>query len=272
MPDEVTTAWWKEERGERIFIDFNQANRDRTMAGAYSPRPLPHAPVSCPLKWDELECADPRTSRSAPCPTGCTTSATRGLACSRSPDASTLLLEWWQRDLDDGLGELPFPPDFPKMPGEPPRVHPAGLATPSEGSDPDLERGRRLAGGAYLPGAVAPCGRRARPRCERRPSAGRAARPAPAVVLVVDLVLEARPEVHRDRPDLHLDGDVVRSRGEEHRHLHDQVQALVAVLLRLGDVVLDRMTRTSSCAVSSSEIRYASETKLQVSRGRPRCR
>ena len=59
MPDELTTAWWKEERGDRIFIDYNQANRDRTMAGAYSPRPLPHAPVSCPLDWDELEGADP---------------------------------------------------------------------------------------------------------------------------------------------------------------------------------------------------------------------
>jgi hypothetical protein len=60
-----------------------------------------------------------------------------------------------------------------------------------------------------------------------------------AVVLVVDLVLEARPEVHRDRPDLHLDADGVRPRRQEHRHLHDEVQALVAVLLRLGDVVLD---------------------------------
>src|SRR5690606_42135195 len=40
LPDAVTTNWWKEERGERIFADFNQANRDRTMAGAYSPRPL----------------------------------------------------------------------------------------------------------------------------------------------------------------------------------------------------------------------------------------
>ena len=60
MPEQVTTAWWKEERGERIFVDFNQANRDRTMAGAYSPRALPHAPVSTPLDWDELESADPK--------------------------------------------------------------------------------------------------------------------------------------------------------------------------------------------------------------------
>src|SRR5450631_1819301 len=54
IPDEVTTAWWKEERGERVFVDFNQANRDRTIASAYSPRPLPGAPVSMPVPWDRL--------------------------------------------------------------------------------------------------------------------------------------------------------------------------------------------------------------------------
>ena len=52
--DGVTTAWWKEERGERIFVDFNQNNRDRTIASAYSLRPIPGAPVSTPMTWDEL--------------------------------------------------------------------------------------------------------------------------------------------------------------------------------------------------------------------------
>ena len=55
LPEQATTAWWKEERGQKIFVDFNQANRDRTIAGACSPRALPHAPVSTPLWWDELE-------------------------------------------------------------------------------------------------------------------------------------------------------------------------------------------------------------------------
>ena len=68
MPEQVTTAWWKEERGERIFVDFNQANRDRTMAGAYSPRALPRAPVSTPVAWDELDRRRPRdfTVRTVP--------------------------------------------------------------------------------------------------------------------------------------------------------------------------------------------------------------
>ena len=54
MPELVTTAWWKEERGEKVFVDFNQANRDRTIASAYSPRPLPGAPVSMPVPWERL--------------------------------------------------------------------------------------------------------------------------------------------------------------------------------------------------------------------------
>ena len=52
--DGVTTAWWKEERGERLFIDYNQNNRDRTIASAYSLRARPGAPVSTPLTWAQL--------------------------------------------------------------------------------------------------------------------------------------------------------------------------------------------------------------------------
>ena len=60
MPDQVTTNWWKEERGERIFVDYNQNCRDRTIASAYSIRPRPGAPVSTPVTWDELPDVDPR--------------------------------------------------------------------------------------------------------------------------------------------------------------------------------------------------------------------
>lgn len=125
MPDRVTMNWWKEERGERIFVDFNQANRDRTMAGAYSPRALPGAPVSTPIEWEELDDLDPArfTVRSIP----------RRLAeigdpwaqMQDAPGRIDTLLQWWERDVADGLGELSFPPEFPKMPGEPPRVQPS---------------------------------------------------------------------------------------------------------------------------------------------------
>ena len=125
MPDRVTTNWWKEERGERIFIDFNQANRDRTMAGAYSPRALAGATVSTPITWDELADVDPGafTVRSVPERLARVGDPWEGML--EAPGRIDVLLEWWQRDLDEGLGELPFPPDFPKMPGEPPRVQPS---------------------------------------------------------------------------------------------------------------------------------------------------
>ncbi|MBG6218383.1 DNA ligase D [Arthrobacter sp. CAN_A6] len=125
MPDTVTTAWWKEERGGKMFVDYNQANRDRTMAGAYSPRPLPHAPVSCPLEWDELATADPAAFTIATVPDRVAERGDPWESMHSSPGTIDTLLGWWNRDLDAGLGELVFPPDYPKMPGEPPRVQPS---------------------------------------------------------------------------------------------------------------------------------------------------
>lgn len=125
MPDRVTTSWWKEERGRRVFVDYNQANRDRTIAGAYSPRALPHAPVSTPLGWDELETADPRAFTVLTVPERLRTIGDPWATFAEEPGRIDTLLEWWDRDVAAGLGEMPFPPDFPKMPGEPPRVQPS---------------------------------------------------------------------------------------------------------------------------------------------------
>jgi DNA ligase D len=125
LPTTVTTNWWKEERGERIFLDFNQANRDRTMAGAYSPRALAHAPVSCPIGWDELDGTDPRSFTIQTVPERLATTGDPWADMHAEPGSIDTLLAWWERDLADGLGELPFPPDYPKMPGEPPRVQPS---------------------------------------------------------------------------------------------------------------------------------------------------
>ncbi|PJJ73191.1 DNA ligase D [Diaminobutyricimonas aerilata] len=125
MPDQVTTAWWKEERGERVFVDFNQAARDRTIAGAYSPRPLAAATVSCPLAWDELDESDPEryTVRTVPDRLRAIGDPWAGLNDTRGD--IDVLLEWWDRDVAAGQGEMPYPPDYPKMPGEPMRVQPS---------------------------------------------------------------------------------------------------------------------------------------------------
>ena len=125
MPQKVTTAWWKEERGERIFVDFNQANRDRTMAGAYSPRALAHAPVSAPISWEELPDTDPTRFTILTMPERLASVGDLWADFGAKPGTIDALLGWWERDLGDGLGELPFPPDYPKMPGEPPRVQPS---------------------------------------------------------------------------------------------------------------------------------------------------
>jgi DNA primase len=125
-PAAVTTAWWKELRGERIFLDYNQAARDRTIAGAYSPRPLPAATVSCPITWDELEAGvDPSAFTVRTVPERLAAVGDPWAAMHDAAGGLETLLAWWERDLANGEGELPFPPDYPKMPGEPPRVQPS---------------------------------------------------------------------------------------------------------------------------------------------------
>jgi DNA ligase D len=121
-PDAVTTSWWKEERGERIFIDFNQNNRDRTIASAWSLRARPGAPVSTPMTWERLaEVSDPREFNLTTVPDyladGDPWAAMDDVAYPLEP-----LLRLWETLPG---GELNFPPDYPKMPGEPPRVQPS---------------------------------------------------------------------------------------------------------------------------------------------------
>ncbi|MFJ4169408.1 non-homologous end-joining DNA ligase [Paenarthrobacter sp. NPDC089714] len=132
MPRHVTTAWWKEERGSRIFVDFNQANRDRTIAGAYSPRAVAQAQVSCPLAWDELENADPAKYTIQTVPDRLRTTGDPWATMHEKPGKIDVLLQWWERDVKNGQGEMPFPPEFPKMPGEPMRVQPSRARKPEE--------------------------------------------------------------------------------------------------------------------------------------------
>jgi DNA primase len=118
----VTTNWWKEERGARIFVDYNQNNRDRTIASAWSLRPLPGAPVSTPMTWDQLAAVDD------PADFNLSTVPDHLAAGDPWADMETVafpldrLLELWETLPG---GELNFPPDYPKMPGEPPRVQPS---------------------------------------------------------------------------------------------------------------------------------------------------
>jgi DNA primase len=121
----VTTAWWKEERGKNVFVDYNQNCRDRTIACAYSLRAIPGAPVSTPVTWEELGEVDPRELTLHTVPARLAERGDPHEAIDAAPGSLDPLLELWEADLTGGLGELPYPPDYPKMPGEPPRVQPS---------------------------------------------------------------------------------------------------------------------------------------------------
>lgn len=126
MPELVTVDWWKEERGERIFVDFNQMARDRLMSSAYSIRPVPEALVSAPLDWDEVAEVDPREFTVATMPARFEQVGDPWEPLYRvSPASLATALDWYARDAAAGQGEMPYPPEYPKMPGEPPRVQPS---------------------------------------------------------------------------------------------------------------------------------------------------
>jgi DNA ligase D len=130
LPGQVTTKWWKEERGERIFVDYNQNARDRTIASAYSVRPKPGAPVSAPVRWEELPEVTPEDFTVATLPArfaavGDPHAAIDDVAHSLQP-----LLDLYERDAAEGEGDMPYPPSYPKMPGEPRRVQPSRRRRP----------------------------------------------------------------------------------------------------------------------------------------------
>lgn len=125
LPGQVTTKWWKEERGEKIFVDYNQNARDRTIASAYSIRPKPGAPVSAPLTWDELPDIAPEDFTVASMPARFADVGDRHSAIDDKPHSLQPLLDMYERDETEGEGDMPYPPDYPKMPGEPKRVQPS---------------------------------------------------------------------------------------------------------------------------------------------------
>jgi len=121
----ATTSWWKEERGDRLFLDYNQNARDKTIASAYSVRRTPIATVSTPLTWDELADAEPDDFTIATVPDLLARRGDPMAALDDHAHSLDVLLEMADRDAADGLGDLPYPPTHPKMPGEPKRVQPS---------------------------------------------------------------------------------------------------------------------------------------------------
>ncbi|HVP61919.1 MAG TPA: non-homologous end-joining DNA ligase [Myxococcaceae bacterium] len=125
LPDVATSKWWKEERGPRVFLDYNQNARDRTIASAYSVRANPEGKVSCPVTWAELETVDPRDLTIATVPERFARLGDVGAGVDERSFSLQPLLDLAARDEAQGLGDAPWPPHFPKQKGEPKRVQPS---------------------------------------------------------------------------------------------------------------------------------------------------
>jgi len=129
-PELITAAWWKEERGRRVFVDFNQNAPHKTVFGAWSVRARPGAQVSAPLTWDEIETVHPDELTIATVPGRLAADGDPWAGMNERPQSLEPLLELSERDRAAGLMDAPWPPVYPKQPGEPPRVAPSRARKP----------------------------------------------------------------------------------------------------------------------------------------------
>jgi DNA ligase D len=130
-PDLITAAWWKEERGTRVFVDFNQNAPHKTVFGAWSVRARPGAQVSTPFAWDELGDIEPDELTMATVPGRVAAAGDPWAPMEAESQSLEPLLAMAERDRAAGLPDAPWPPVYPKMPGEPPRVAPSRARKPT---------------------------------------------------------------------------------------------------------------------------------------------
>jgi DNA ligase D-like protein (predicted polymerase) len=141
-PAIATSKWWKEER-HGVFIDYNQNAKDRTVAAAYSVRPKPDARVSAPMTWDEIDQSDPADFTLVTMPARFAAIGDRHAAIDAHPCALDALLELAARQEREGQGDAPWPPQYKKAPGEPPRVQPSKRRVPAASDQRRAAAGRR---------------------------------------------------------------------------------------------------------------------------------
>jgi DNA ligase D len=124
-PTLITAKWWKEERGARVFVDFNQNAPHKTVFGAWCVRPRVGGQVSTPIRWEEMDSVEPDALTLATVPAKVAAEGDPWAAIDEHPQDLGALLSWYDRDLADGLMDAPWPPQYPKQPDEPPRVAPS---------------------------------------------------------------------------------------------------------------------------------------------------
>ncbi len=152
-PDLATSKWWKEER-HGVFVDYNQNAKDRTVASAYSVRPLPDARVSTPLTWDEVPSCDPAAFTIDTVPARYAEAGDPWAGMGGAVGSLDGLLALAARDEAAGLPDAPWPPHYEKQAGEAPRVQPSKR----RGSPDGAGRGAAGAGGPGAPGGPGAAG------------------------------------------------------------------------------------------------------------------
>jgi DNA ligase D len=130
-PDLITAAWWKEERGQRVFVDYNQNAPHKTVFGAWSVRARPGAQVSAPVSWAELDDIHPDQFTIPAMVSRLEASGDPWLGMGDDPQSLEPLLDMNAKDRASGLLDAPWPPVYPKQPDEPPRVAPSRARKPS---------------------------------------------------------------------------------------------------------------------------------------------
>jgi len=123
-PELATSKWWKEER-HGVFVDYNQNAKDRTVASAYSIRPVPDVRVSAPLTWDEVPTCDPAAYTIETMPARFAALGDPWADMDEAAGSLDALLEQAARDEAAGLPDAPWPPHYEKQTGEAPRVQPS---------------------------------------------------------------------------------------------------------------------------------------------------
>jgi DNA ligase D-like protein (predicted polymerase) len=124
IPALATSKWWKEER-HGVFIDYNQNAKDRTIASAYSVRPVPDARVSTPVGWDEVPDLDPADFTVATVPARFAKIGDPAEGIDAQAFSLESLLELSRKQEAEGQTDAPWPPHYEKQPDEPPRVEPS---------------------------------------------------------------------------------------------------------------------------------------------------
>ena len=129
-PELITGNWWKEERGPRVFVDFNQNAPHKTVFGAWCVRARPGAQVSTPFAWDELARIHPDELTMVTVPPRLEARGDPWATIDDEPQSIAPLVERYERDLAAGVPDAPWPPVYPKMPDEAPRVQPSRARKP----------------------------------------------------------------------------------------------------------------------------------------------